>query len=345
MSKVIKIMVVMHVCTSMQSSALIQKKVDLYFESKDPHAQLKMEPVEWPVKLVYADTFYGKMLRKCADWFGHYITYQQARSKNNADQKVVQKQIDHYLTFYKDLINMDQFEVPQDGFNTFNDWFIRKLKNPEQDRPLDNDALAICSPSDCKLLILPDIALHSMVTIKEQRFNIAQFLGNEELAKKYENGVMMIFRLAPYDYHRYHFPFDCRVGPEQFIAGKYHSVNPRAFMCGVQPLTRNKRTYELLYSQNVDQSEPVVMAQVGATAVASIVNHFMDYSPKKPKLKYGPKKIFEKGQEMGYFQFGGSTLVLLFAPNTIESDSQIVQNSLNGYETAVKARETVAHWL
>ena len=84
------------------------------------------------------------------------------------------------------------------------------------------------------------------------------------------------------------------------------------------------------------------MAQVGATAVASIVNEFMDYT--KNSLKRDKNTVYQKGSEMGYFQFGGSTVVLLFPKDTIIPDAQIVKHSKNGYETAVKVRETIATW-
>lgn len=152
---------------------------------------------------------------------------------------------------------------------------------------------------------------------------------------------MMIFRLAPYDYHRYHFPCTCTVRPEIQINGNYHSVNPRAFVLGHKPLTENKRSYQMLTSTH-DHATKIIMAQIGATAVASIVNNFMDYNTNT--LRYHAQTIFNKGNETGYFQFGGSTVVLLFPKDTIVPDAQIVKNSLNGYETAVKVRETIGHW-
>lgn len=332
-------------CTSLVAM-VPQKQVAVYYESKARDAQIVREPVEWPVRVVYSDTYFGKLLRKGVDLWGHLVTNREARVKNSTDPEVVKGYIDHYLNFYKDLINMDHFVVPQEGFKTFNDWFIRKLKSPDSDRPMEDNAQAIASPADSKLIIIPDLTSHTQVTIKEERFDVASFLQDPELAKKYEHGVMMIFRLAPYDYHRYHFPFDCFVSVETFITGLYHSVNPRAFSCGVKPLTVNKRTYEILTPYFIDRDVecPVVMSQVGATAVASIVNTFMDYESGEPALKYGANQVFIKGHELGYFQFGGSTLVMLFPPDTIQPDEQIVNNSLNGYETAVKVRETVAQW-
>lgn len=318
-----------------------QKQVKSFFASKAADAALIEEPVEWPVKAVYANNIFGLIAAHCAGVFGGYVTRREGRLKN--DSALTDSYIRHYLLFYKDHINMDEYVVPPEGFATFNDWFIRQLKNPEKDRPLDDHHHAIASPADAKVIVIPNLHTDTHITIKEQQFDVAKFLGNAELARAYEGGVMMIFRLSPYNYHRYHFPFDCQVDPEQYIDGKYHSVNPRAFVRGIKPLTENKRSYQVL--KPVNGHAPVVMVQVGATAVASIVNHFMDYSDAEPQLKpEAVQAVFNKGAETGYFQFGGSTVVLLFPQGTIETNPQIVENSLNGYETAVKVRETVAYW-
>lgn len=319
-----------------------KKQVDKFYESQAQNAKLVTEPVEWPVKAVYADSAVGRIMGYFAGVFGGYVTHREGKLKQ--DKARTEQYLKHYLSFYKNEINMDEYEVPKEGFETFNDWFIRRLKNPAKDRPLENNPRAIASPADSKLIIIPDLSLDAEVTIKEQKFDIGRFLNNPQLAKQYEGGIMMIFRLSPYNYHRYHYPFDCFVGMEQFINGKYHSVNPRAFVQGVKPLTENKRSYQLLTPSN--GKAPVAMVQVGATAVASIVNHFMDYSFTQPQQRpeFADGSMCLKGSETGYFQFGGSTVVLLFAKGSITPNERIVQNSLNGYETAVKVCETVAYW-
>lgn len=318
-----------------------KKNVESFYESQHPHARLVKEPVEWPVRAVYADNIFGRIMSRCVDFLGGYVTRREGRLKQEATR--TQKYLDHYLSFYKDHIDMREYAVPQEGFATFNDWFIRTLKNPEKDRPLEAHAHAIACPADSKVLIIPNLSLHTQVTIKEQHFDVSKFLQDPELAKQYEHGTMMIFRLSPYNYHRYHYPFDCFVGPEQYITGKYHSVNPRAFVLGVKPLTENKRSYQVLTP--VGDRPAVVMVQVGATAVASIVNHHMDYSGAEPCMREEfEETVVTKGSETGYFQFGGSTVVLLFAKGTIVPNQKLVENSLNGYETAVKVRETVAYW-
>lgn len=319
------------------------KQISSFYQNQKEGASLVQEPVEWPVRAVYADNPFGWIASRGAGLMGGWVTQREASLKQNP--AYMQKYVDHYLSFYRGLIDMDEYEIPCEGFATFNDWFIRKLKNPEHSRPLEASELAIASPADSKVLVIPNLSKDTVVTIKEQTFNSAEFLDNADLAQNYEGGTMLIFRLSPYNYHRYHFPFDCMVSPEKCIDGLYHSVNRRAFVCGVQPLTRNKRSYQVLKSCNGQPD--AVMVQVGATAVASIVNHFMHY-PKgeRPIIKAEARgAIFKKGQETGYFQFGGSTVVLLFPANTITVNPILIKNSLAGYETAVKVRETIGYWI
>jgi len=318
-----------------------KKEVKVYYASKNSN-QLIAEPVDRLVKIVYHDNPLSRLFLPVSGYMGKYATQYAGKVANSTNQATVKAKIDHFQTLYKDLLNMHEYSVPEDGFNTFNDWFIRSFKDLEKSRPMSNDSLSIVSPADSKLLIIPHLSDNVQMIIKEQHFNVAKFLGDVTLAEQFKDGVMMIFRLAPYDYHHYHYPFDCQVGPEHPIKGGYHSVNPRAFTAGVKPLTHNKRSYELLKPVNSHQEKPIVMAQVGATAIASIVNEFMDY--KNNKLKQEKNCIYKKGAAMGYFQFGGSTVVLLFPKDTITLDAQIIKNSKNGYETAVKVRETIATW-
>ncbi|MBS1986523.1 phosphatidylserine decarboxylase [Candidatus Dependentiae bacterium] len=318
-----------------------KKQVKAYYVSKNSH-ELVTEPVEWIVKVVYSDNPISRLLLPVSGYFGKHVTQYAHKVAHATDPIVVNTKIGRFQRLYKEMLDMHEYAVPDQGFKTFNDWFIRRFKDLEASRPMEPDVHAIVSPADSKLLIIPNLSQDLRIVIKEQRFNVAKFLGDVALAKQFDDGVMMIFRLAPYDYHRYHYPFDCFVGPEQCINGGYHSVNPRAFTAGAKPLTTNKRSYEVLTPVGTMHTGcTVAMVQVGATVVASIINEFMDYTTGRLKDAH---TLYKKGQEMGYFQFGGSTIVLLFPKGAIVPDAQIVAHSQNGYETAVKVRETVATW-
>ena len=128
-------------------------------------------------------------------------------------------------------------------FSSFNDLFTRKLKSNA--RPLDTCSDIIVSPADGKILAYEDIS-NSDFIIKGYRFNISSFLNNNDLAKNYIDGSMVIIRLAPFDYHRFHFPVSGKVSPVTHINGNYYSVNPLALRKIIEIFCLNKRDYTII---------------------------------------------------------------------------------------------------
>ena len=212
----------------------------------------------------------------------------------------------------------------EQNFNSFNEFFIRKLK--PQARPIIRDSLAVASPADGKVLAYENIN-NSDFYIKGVRFNVESFLNNSELAKKYKNGSMIVFRLAPPDYHRYHFPVSGKVPQANTkIDGDYYSVNPLALREKAEIFWLNKREYGVIESPVFGN---VVMLEVGATMVGSMLQSYSGTSIKK-------------GDEKGYFKFGGSTVVLLFEKDKIQIDQDLLFNTSNSLETTIKMGEQIA---
>ncbi len=211
-------------------------------------------------------------------------------------------------------------------FRSFNDFFIRTLK-PEA-RPIDLEPLSITSPADSYIIVKETITNTMQFPIKNSNFTLEQFLGDALLAQSFEGGTMFIFRLAPYHYHRFHFPLTCTPLPSKTIHGRYESVNPLVYFSGIQPLTVNERH---LYELDTTLCGTVPMVSVGALCVGKIVE---TYQPTTREHK--------KGDEGGYFCFGGSTLVLLFKKNTITVNTDILANSLIGQETPIKMGQKIA---
>jgi len=207
-------------------------------------------------------------------------------------------------------------------FSNFNDFFTRKLRN--EARPVDTSSTIIVSPADGKILAYADIS-NSDFIIKGYRFDVSTFLDNPDLAQKYRDGALLIIRLAPMDYHRFHFPVSGNISPNKKIDGDYYSVNPFALRKNAEIFCLNKREYTILSNPLFGD---VVMAEVGATMVGSIEQTFKGSS-------------VNKGEEKGYFKFGGSTVVLLFEKNKIHIDEDLLYNTANGYETTVKMGERI----
>lgn len=216
-------------------------------------------------------------------------------------------------------IDMSQFEPVE--YESYNDFFSRRIR-PEA-RPVDLDPRHLISPADSKLTALP-ITEGCRFTLKHTQYTVGSLLKNPALAAQYTGGWALIFRLTVDDYHRYCYAFDAEKGENVVIPGRLHTVNPIAN--DYFPIYKeNAREYTILRTREFGE---VIAMEVGALLVGKIVNHQVPASVKR-------------GQEKGYFQFGGSTVVLLLKRDTAILDDDILENSQNGIETLVKFGEKI----
>ena len=293
-------------------------------------------PAQKPIKYIDRETgqvqienVYGE---KWLDWLYHNpigeatlwtIAKRKIVTSLYGDQMEKPASADKIVPFVKEY-DVDITIAQKQNFKSFNDFFIRQLK-PEA-RPIVSDSLAVASPADGKILAYENVS-NSDFYIKGVRFNVDSFLDNTELAKKYKDGSMIVFRLAPPDYHRYHFPVSGMTSSSNIkIDGDYYSVNPLALRKKAEIFWLNKREYGIVKSPIFGD---VVMVEVGATMVGSMVQTYSGTTVKK-------------GQEKGYFKFGGSTVVLLFEKDQIKIDADLLTNTANSLETTIKMGEQIA---
>lgn len=220
-------------------------------------------------------------------------------------------------------IDVTELERPVEFFNSFNEFFIRKLK-PEA-RPIDRHPDHLISIADCRLSVYP-IRQGEVYPVKAQSFTIAQLINDEKLAANYTGGWLLIFRLAPVDYHRFCYVDDGEQSPVAAINGFYRSVHPLSLGKMKAVFTENRREYCVLKTANFDE---VIHVDVGATAVGRIVQHH----PQGARVK--------RGEEKGYFEFGGSTVILLTRPGVAKIDNDIAEHSASGIETIVRYGEKI----
>ena len=225
---------------------------------------------------------------------------------------------------FVDDLNIDMSEAVKtiDQYGSFNEFFYRKLK-PEA-RPIGE---GLISPADAKLIVFESIEELGEFFVKGQKFTLKEYLQSDQLAQKYSNSSLFIFRLAPNDYHRYHFPYEGNVSESTKIKGRYFSVSPYALEPNfAKVFCENKREYlELITEDKGD----ILLSPVGATMVGSIYETFT------------PNSHVQKGDEMGYFGFGGSTVVMLVDKNRVKIDEDLLKNTRNRIETAVKMGEKI----
>ena len=216
-------------------------------------------------------------------------------------------------------IDMSQF-LPEE-YDSYNDFFSRRIR-PEA-RPIDMDPRHLISPADSKLTAL-SITETGRFTLKHTEYTVGSLLKDPTLAAEYVGGLCLIFRLTVDDYHRYCYAFSGEKGENIRIPGKLHTVNPIAN--DFFPIYKeNAREYTVLRTGDFGE---VIAMEVGALLVGKIVNH------------HGAATV-RRGQEKGYFQFGGSTVVMLLKQDTAVIDDDILENSRNGIETVVKFGEKI----
>lgn len=229
----------------------------------------------------------------------------------------------HIGSFIKNNeIDMSQYEEKK--YRSYNDFFTRKIKDGQ--RPFADDGHLLMAPADSKLTYY-HIDQDTILKIKDTSYRLKDLLQDEKLAAEYDHGTCLIFRLAVDDYHRYSYIDNGRILDRKFIQGIFHTVNPIAN--DHYPIYKtNSREYTVIETENFGK---IIQMEVGAMMVGKIVNY--------------DHQMAHKGREKGYFEFGGSTIVLFFKERTVEIDQDILDNSMQDIETRVKLGETIGHKL
>jgi phosphatidylserine decarboxylase len=226
-------------------------------------------------------------------------------------------------------LNMDEAERRVDEYKTFNEFFARSLRAGVRPIAAPDDPSVAVSPADCRLSVFPDVTDATRLWIKGDSFTIERLLGprvGPQLADRYVNGSMLIARLAPQDYHRWHFPVSGKQGARVPIDGALFTVNPIAVNQNVNVFTENKRVICELETREFGK---VIVIPVGATMVGSIVFLARDGAEVR------------KGDQHGMFCFGGSTVIVLFEKDAIEFDNDLVATSRKQMETLIKVNARI----
>ncbi len=208
-------------------------------------------------------------------------------------------------------LNMAEYE--KRNYKSFNDFFIRKRRKERIDITPDH----LISPCDGYLSVYP-IEENRAYTIKHTQYHLEQLLDSAALAQEFSGGYCMVFRLTPRHYHRYCYICEGIRQESKKIAGKLHCVRPVAYT-SVPVFVENSREYVEIRS---DIFGDVVQMEVGALLVGKIHNH-----------QTGSKVL--QGQEKGYFEFGGSTILILVKKDRVKIEKKILECSMQDQETEV----------
>ncbi|KAL5498145.1 hypothetical protein ACEPAH_2275 [Sanghuangporus vaninii] len=254
---------------------------------------------------------------------------------DSTDRDVVRSQIASFINTYRiDLTELAQPDLT--AYQTFNEFFSRKLRAKARLPASPMDPSVIVSAADCRLTVWPTWDSARKIWVKGRRFTLQNLVKSRTLARALgSRPSLAIFRLAPQDYHRFHSPVKGLLSSITHIPGEYYTVNPEAVNEDLDVFTANTRSIAVLQASIPAKSSlmelrvvPIVVVAVGALLVGSI-----NWERKRGE-------IVEKGERLGYFKYGGSTVICIF-PEGVIWDGDLVQSSEEGIEVLVKAGEKI----
>ena len=281
----------------------------------------KLEPEKvygekW-LRFIYHN-FFGKLCLWALvkrSWFSKWYGW---RMNQNSSATKIQPFIDEYE------LNTQEFEDDITSFKNFNEFFFRKLR--DESRPISQDAEDIVFPADGRHFGFENISKSEGVFVKGQKFLLDQLFGSKKLAEPYIGGTLLLSRLCPTDYHRFHLPVSGKMEDIKLINGSLFSVNPIALRQNISIFWENKRYLTFVENNEIGK---VAIFLVGATCVGSV--HITAQSG----------NFHVKGTELGYFSFGGSSLITIFQPDMIHLDNKLIQMTKQGHESYGKMGEAM----
>ncbi len=279
-----------------------------------------------------------------------------------------------FVPYYirKNQIDMSGVEIPAGGFPSFNAFFTRK-RTAEDFCPQPGWLLSPCDG----FLSFIRIRKNKIFDIKHTKFSLEDLLGDEELAAEFEDGTALIFRLTPANYHRYGYAASGQVLCHRKIDGVLHCVRPVATRT-LPVYAQNSREYEVLWSEEFGK---IVQMEIGALMVGKITNLSCQETPEmKPGQRTSDEDFRDKesglrgpgqrtgdadfrgkesglsevgqepgnsgcvcaGQEKGYFEFGGSTILLLLPKGSVRISRRLYEARDENGEVPVRRGEKVA---
>lgn len=221
----------------------------------------------------------------------------------------------------KSGICMDEYKTCR--FRSFNDFFTREIK--EGKRPVNPNPQILISPCDCKASVY---RIHSDTTffVKHTEYTLRSLLRSRKLAKHFQGGYLYLLRLTVDDYHRYVYAVSGKQSKNYHIPGCFHTVNPIAN--DYLPIYKeNTREYTLI--QNPVFGD-ILQMEVGALMVGKITNH-----------KHSTN--VSRGEEKGYFEYGGSTIIVLTRKDAVIPRQDLLKNTAEGYETKLLQGHMLGH--
>lgn len=212
-------------------------------------------------------------------------------------------------------------------YSSFNQFFIRKFKDGKRSFVQGPNQMAAFS--EARYFGYTSVHDNELIPVKGAYLKPKQLISNPLWEEAFHDGPLLLARLCPVDYHRFHYPDDGVVLDDYRVHGLLHSVNPLALKSKQDILITNERHVTIIETKNFGK---LAYIEVGAICVGKIVQS-------KPLVK---GEAFKRGDEKGYFLFGGSTVIVVGEKGKWTPSSDILEYTKKGIETYLHLGMSVA---
>eukprot|EP01134_Creolimax_fragrantissima_P006788 CFRG6788T1 len=284
--------------------------------------------VKIALNIMYRDSLGQKLIHRHR--VNQLLKSMSEREGRRMDDKSSQKNIWKFVQEHD--LNIDELLLPLDescsNYPNFNAFFARKLKPEARPIAYPEDGRILVSPADCRMMAFDSVHRATSMWIKGKAFTVADLITPSfaDVLPKFDGGSLCIARLAPQDYHRWHFPATGKLGRRLQVDGPLYTVNPVAVRQPLDVYTLNKREVCELHTEEFGL---VIMVCIGATMVGSV------------NITVEDESEIKKGDEHGYFAFGGSTVIMLFEKDRVVFDQDLLIAASRPVETLVSVGTTI----
>lgn len=295
-----------------------------YFNRSTQSTQTELVYGDSAIKFIY-DNRFGQVLapliasKAVSQLYGCYQDW--PISKNKVQPFVEKFSID--LSIYR--AGSVLAEKKEHSYKSFNEFFIREFEENKRAFVADKNKM----PAFCEARYFGHAEINSDVKIpvKGKLLTAKDLLSSSKWSQTFEGGPLLVARLCPVDYHRYHYPLSGKTLDSFQIKGQYHSVNPVALSAKPDIFIINERRASILETEKFGK---LAYIEVGAAMVGKIVQ------------RHDETNTHRRGDEKGYFLFGGSTVILLGEKGKWSPSEDILNNTKDGIETYLQLGEEAA---
>ncbi len=290
------------------------KKQIKFWNRKKACEEVEFVYGELPIRLLYGNPI-GRAISNIIaknSWVSSlYGSYQNTRHS--------QKKIRPFIQQFS--VNMADYE--KRNYPSFNHFFTRKFKkNSRSFVQTESQIPAFC---EGRYLAYEKLSSKKSIPVKGLWLPVDKILGRKKWADTFRNGPCYVARLCPTDYHRFHYIDESTLLEHYHLNGKFHSVNPIALKFKKNILFTNERQVSILETKNFGK---IAYIEVGALFVSTIIqSNFFKQS--------------QRGDEKGYFLFGGSTVILIGEENKWMPDTDIIKKTKQKTECFIQLGEKI----